>query len=110
MDFLAKIIGGRFSVAFAEKHTGKNSVETFGENIPFFGAFFGAFFGTFVGAFFGEQLFRLEIRKIRAESVLQERPLKTKRPCSLRLRETKNLRVNSQYLDCETTSSLLSRC
>ena len=38
------------------EHSGKNSVEKFGGNIPFFGAFFGAFSSTFFGAFFGEQL------------------------------------------------------
>ena len=66
--------GGIYCSYCSKTHTensGKNSVEKFGENIPFFGALF----GTFFGAFFGEQLFCLEIRKIRAESVLQERPL-----------------------------------
>ena len=51
-------------------------MEKFGENIPFFGVLFGAFFGTFFGAFFDEQFLPRNRKKIRAESVLQERPLK----------------------------------
>ena len=62
-----------FAVFTAEKRTPKNlakknRVQTFGENILFFGAFF--------GAFFNEQLFASKSKKF-AESVLQERSLNT---------------------------------
>ena len=72
-----------FTVLTAEKHTPKisekNSVEKFGEIIPFFGAFFGAFFGTFFGAFFGEPPFASKSEKFVQNPFCKRDPL-TKYP------------------------------
>ena len=83
MDFLAEFLVAAFRwhlLFVLQKNThrkfGKNSVENFGENNPFFGAFFGAFFGTFLGAFFGEQLFASKSEKFVQNPFCKRDPLK----------------------------------
>ena len=77
LKFLEAVFRGIYCSYCRKTHnenSGKNSVEKFGENIPFFGAIFWCVFRYVFRCFFRWVTFCLEMGKIRAESVLQERP------------------------------------
>ena len=83
MDFLAEFFGGRFSVAFtvltAEKHTPKIRRKIRWKNSAkscHFSVRFSVRFSVCFSVRFSVSNFLPQNRKIRAESVLQERPLK----------------------------------